>query len=87
MIWDRWDDAMDDLQDEAHQLEQAIRELTRDLRALGVRVPPPETRPASPTYPTDSWADRAHRERWDDVEALRGYRDSLQTLLEAARRR
>lgn len=40
MIWDRWDDAMDDLRDDEFDLKRKIGELEERLTQLGIDVPP-----------------------------------------------
>lgn len=85
MIWDRWEDAMDDLDDEASALRREIADLEQRLRELGKSVPSETPRPPSTHYPSDSTGDQMHREAWDDVARLRARRDLLIKLMVTAR--
>lgn len=90
MIWDRFDDAMDDLdRDESAEL-RAIERLESELRALGLAVPVrPGTGPAPAVRPYDG-PQGAYEQRGAEVAALRAHRDALTEHLTghlAARRR
>lgn len=89
MIWDRWDDAMDDIRDERYELNREIEELESELRTLGVPVPPePDRKPPGGAEEDAgrSFADRAHTEGQQDLLARRARLDKLRQLAAKHRR-
>ena len=83
MIWDRWDDAMDDIRDERYELNREIQELEGRLRELGVSVPPDDgALPASPdSDDATSWADRAYSEGYGELLSRRARLAKLRRAL------
>jgi hypothetical protein len=84
MIWDRWEDAMDDLRDERADLNREIEKLEERLRAMGVPVPPEGTNPEDSGDPgsSTSWADQAYSEGYNEVLSRQARLVRLRKLLE-----
>lgn len=87
MIWDRFDDAMDDVSDEELDVLDQVRDLERQLRDLGEPLPTDPPWEPVPTYETDSPADRAYREAFHELAHHRARRDRLVELVAEARNR
>ena len=83
MIWDRFDDAMDGLDDEEEALDREIADFERQLQARGIdpgRWEAPDYRGSSRVFggPHDTYLDRRH-----EVNAHIGRRDALRAMLVA----
>ena len=86
MIWDRWEDAMDDLDDHEDVVERDITELQGQLTALGIPVPERRQR-NSRGADTRSSAQDMYLDRGGEVSAVEYYRNDLRKLLEQFKER
>ena len=81
-MWDRFDDAMRDLDRDEHEWKGEIAALEAKIRKLGIE-PPPWTRPDfNGAHP--EWGDAPHGtylDRCDEVEATRQRVRELEALL------
>ena len=77
MIWDRFDDAHDDLRAEIRAARQAVAELARRLTAAGIACPPF----VEPPLRAEPDADASYRNAVDERDALESYRSELERLL------
>mgnify|MGYP006299909627 CR=1 FL=1 len=76
-MWDRWDDAMDDVLDELHELRNDNEQLEAQLRQLN--APVPEKEPAELSRERDH--NDMYQNRWGQVLAERARKKQLQEAL------
>lgn len=83
MIWDRFDDAMDDLDRDARAARAEIEQLEAELKALGVELPADRGTELS-SRPYDG-PQSLYLDRGDEVGSVESRRDALRALVDAGR--
>lgn len=79
-MWNRFDDAMDDLEDELYELRNEIRELEAGLERIGEPVPPEEPLELDEVSNDDYMNDRYQNE-WAKVLWHRRRKKQLEEAL------
>ena len=80
MCWDRWDDAMDDLDDAETSVEEQISQAEKQLATRGQPLPPKPEPQLTPERDA-TWANDRVSNRHAEVSALRSYLSALHQAL------